>query len=128
MRRRLSFLAGLTLLAVVGCGGGDKVVPVEGTVTKHGAPITFGDSEGVTITLTSGSSTYTTNVDEKGGFTVQRPEGGGIPAGKYKVKYVHYQNASPYSKAKPFRNEKQLPEEWDVSGSGNKYTIAIDTK
>ncbi len=128
MCRTRSLFAGIALLTLVGCGGGSGGVSVEGTVTKGGSPITFGDSEGMTITLTNGADTFTANVDEKGAFSVQKPAGGGIPAGKYKVKYVHFQNASPYSKATPFKKEKQLPDEWDVGAMGGKFTIAVEGK
>jgi len=128
MHRSRFFLALALLVPAVGCGGGDTGVIVDGTVTKNGSPITFGDSEGVMVTLTNGSEKHTVTVDEKGKFTIQKPAGGGIPAGKYTVSYTHFQNASPYSKAKPFKHEKKLPEEFDLSSANRTLTINIETK
>ena len=127
MRALRGVVGGLILLALAGCGGGDNGVVVGGTVTKGGSPITIGDSEGMTITLTGGGNTFTANVDEKGTFAFQKPAGGGIPPGKYQVSYVHYQNASPYTKAKPFRHEKKL-DDWEVSAANTKLDIKLDGK
>lgn len=126
MRTLRGVVGGLVLLVLVGCGGAGGIT-VSGTVNKDGAPITFGDSEGMTITITNGGDKFTANVGEKGTFSVLKPDGGGIPPGKYQVSYVHYQNPSPYSKAKPFRHEKKL-EDWDVSSTNATLTINLNAK
>lgn len=120
---------GLAFAALLGCGKGQEPgAVVEGTVTMNGAPHKLGDSEGVTITLAGGDETYTASASESGTFSVQKPAGGPIPYGSYKVKYTHYQNQSPYTRKAPFKVERPLPEPWEVSATNSKFTIDLGKK
>jgi hypothetical protein len=119
-------LMGLVFLAL-GCGG-EKGVVVEGSVVKGGAPVKLAEGEGVTITLTNGETKYTTNVGENGTFSIQKPAGGPIALGKYKIHYVHYQSPSPYTRTVGFKRAKDLPTEWEVSDTNHTFTLELDAK
>lgn len=129
--RVLSLLrVGLVVLLAAGCGNGDSGVKIEGRVTKNGAPLTLEEGESVTITLKSedGKSTYTSGVAPDGTFSIQKPAGGPIPPGKYRVHYVDQLAPSPYTKKTGFNISKDLPEPWDVSSSSSSFTLDIAKK
>ncbi|HYH65391.1 MAG TPA: carboxypeptidase-like regulatory domain-containing protein [Urbifossiella sp.] len=81
MRRPLFFLL-LTLSAVLTVGCGDKLTPVEGTVTYDGTPL---DGATVIFINDSGSKSAVGRTDDSGKFALQYDNGPGIPAGTYKV-------------------------------------------
>ena len=89
---RMRFLAAGALLAVVGCSGGEKYVPVSGVVKLDGVPypnavVTFqpiGTKENPTPGR--GSSAYT---DENGRFVLQGADGqSGALVGKHLVRIM----------------------------------------
>ena len=126
--RKISLFTGLVVVLLAGCGGGNKEgVPVEGQVVKDGAPLTLGEEESVTITLTAGdgTTTYKTGASPDGKFNLQTPSGDPIPVGKYKVHYVYQRPASPYTKKPPFKFSKELPEPWEVSPSNRTFTLDV---
>lgn len=78
--RRPIFLFAITAGLVSGCG--DKLTPVNGTVTYDGTPL-----DGATIVFMneSGSKQATGRSDENGKFSLDYNNGPGVPAGTYKV-------------------------------------------
>lgn len=81
MRRPLIlFVLTAGLVSVSGCG--DKLTPVNGTVTYDGAPL-----DGATIVFTNeaGTKSATARSDDSGHFALQYDNGPGIPTGTYKV-------------------------------------------
>lgn len=79
MRRPLLLL---TLTAGLTAGCGDKLAPVNGTVTYDGTPV---DGATVVFMTESGSKSATGRTDDAGNFSLQYNNGPGIPAGTYKV-------------------------------------------
>jgi hypothetical protein len=128
MRALSFFLAGLLTVAAVGCGGGTDGVVVEGKTVKNGAP--FGPDEGETLTvkLDGGKESYTANASKEGTFAIQKPAGGGIPAGKYKVSWVYMRSEDPYTKKAAFKFSKDNAAEWDVSSSNRSFTVDVGQK
>lgn len=128
MRSTMGLFSTLVAVLLVGCAGGKKDgVPVEGQVVKNGTPLTLGEEESLTITLTAedGTTTYKTGVTPDGKFHLQTPSGDPIPVGKYKVHYVYQQPPSPYTKKTPFNISKELPAPWEVSPSNRTFTLEI---
>jgi hypothetical protein len=117
----------LGLLAVAGCGGPGGV-RVAGKVVKDGAPVAPGDGETLTVKLSDGKDTYTSNAGADGTFTALKPSGDPIPAGRYKVSWVYMRSADPYTKKKAFKYGKENAEEWDVSPSAADFTLDIGRK
>jgi hypothetical protein len=127
MRSICFALAALVAGGLAGCGDSNSgPANVSGQVVKNGAPLTLGENESVTITLTAddGKTTYTAGAGQDGKFTVQKPAGGPIPAGKYKVRFTHQDNPPPGSKKAGFKVSKDV-EPWDVSSSGSTHTLDV---
>jgi hypothetical protein len=122
------FLAGLVAAVCTGCGEGGEAVKVTGQVLKNGASYTLADGEAITINLisTDGKSTCSTGVQPDGTFSVQKPSGGPVPVGKYKVSYIH-NRSSAQGASKTFTNsvKKTVAEEWDISPSSTSFTLDI---
>jgi len=78
--RRPFILFALAAGLTAGCG--DKLTPVNGTVTYDGTPV---DGATVIFMNDSGSKTATGRTDDSGKFSLQFDNGPGIPAGTYKV-------------------------------------------
>jgi len=72
----------LTLAAGLTAGCGDKLSPVNGTVTYDGAPV---DGATVVFITESGSKQATGRTDSSGKFSLEYNNGPGIPSGTYKV-------------------------------------------
>ncbi len=127
MRAICVFLFGAVVMAA-GCGGAGGVT-ANGKVVKGGAPFAVPAGETVAITLTAddGKTTYNTFAAADGTFTVQKPSGAPIPAGKYKVSYVHSATPDPYTKKAGFKFAKDVPEGWDLTTS-TPLTIDLGTK
>lgn len=127
MRAFRIVLAGVAALALVGCGGGGKTgSKVEGKVVKGGAPFAIGDSETLTITLTSDDGKkFSTSPGADGTFSVQDPAGGPIPPGKYKVGFVHQRTADPYTKKAAFNVSKDNVDTWDLTSSNTSLVLDI---
>lgn len=79
MRRPLLLL---TLAAGMTAGCGDKLSPVNGTVTYDGSPV---DGATVMFMTENGSKTATGRTDGSGKFALEYNNAPGIPAGTYKV-------------------------------------------
>ena len=127
---RLSPLIAFLAFASFGCGiSSPPSAVVKGTVTKEGGgAFKLGDSEALTITLKGEKETFAASVSDGGDFSVQKPSGGGIPPGKYKVSYVYSRTASPYNKKPPFRLAKDLPDEWNITESSAPFTFSVPAK
>jgi len=124
MRSTGLFLAGIALIGLAGCGDGTSAgVAAKGQVVKGGAPVKLEDGEVVSITLTNGKDTFNTNAFPDGNFSIQKPGGGGIPAGKYKVSIVHQRSADPYKKTAAFSHKKDGGE---VDISASNATVKVD--
>lgn len=80
--RRPILLFALTagLVSVSGCG--DKLTPVNGTVTYDGTPV---DGATIVFMSESGSKQAIGRSDDSGKFALEYNNGPGIPAGTYKV-------------------------------------------
>ena len=129
MRAIGGLLTATIMIVAAGCGGADSGVAVEGKVVKDGAPVKMEEGEVVTITLKSqDGTTFTTTATPEGSFSVQKPAGGPIPAGKYTVTYVHQLAPSPYTKKPGFKHAGEVPGGWDVSSSNSTFTIDIGKK
>src|SRR5689334_15707862 len=93
MPRFFAFTVLVSMVAVVGCGSGDKLLPLQGRLMKAGEKFEAGPDELVQITfvpiLSNGQPPkdhYYANVDDaKGTFTAAGKTGKGMPAGKYRV-------------------------------------------
>ncbi|HEX4614163.1 MAG TPA: hypothetical protein VH092_38630 [Urbifossiella sp.] len=127
MRAMGFFLVGFMAVAAVGCGGGDDGVKVSGQVVKNGAPYTLADGEAITINLTSadGKTTCTTSAQNDGAFSVQKPSGGPVPAGKYKVSYTFNQSSAPGAKKTFTKTVTKNADDWDISPTNASFTTDI---
>jgi hypothetical protein len=119
--------AGLLVALAAGCGG-SKVTP-EGKVVTGGkaySPQSDGDMTVLLSPEAGGGTGYTAKVQPDGSFKVEAPEGGGIPAGKYKIGYTRYPSPSEMAKLKgpPVPKSKETGEVWDVSSGP--FTLDVD--
>ncbi|MBI1347972.1 hypothetical protein GC163_16985 [bacterium] len=121
-------LLGLTLISILGCGGGDSgptLYPVTGKLTKGGQPFS-----GVTVTLSptegKGSVGLIATTKDDGTFDIITPQGGrGAPEGTYRVvlsKTVEVDYSNP--KAKPTASE-DIPKKLQSAQSSDQV---IDVK
>lgn len=118
------FVVGFLAMAVVGCGG-LAGVKVGGKVVKNGAPYTLSEGEGISVNMVSsdGKSAWSGQVQKDGSFTF----GESVPAGKYKVNYVHYLPASAKSAKGGATSPPTLDikDAWEVSSSSTSFTLDI---
>lgn len=110
-----------------GCGGASGV-DARGQVVKGGAPVKLNNGEVVTITVTNGKDTFTSNSFPDGNFSVQKPAGGPIPEGKYKVSFVHQKAPDPYARKPGFRKARNLPGEWNLTTANASLKVDIGVK
>lgn len=128
MRSMGLFLVGVVMVVLAGCGDGTGGgVTAKGQVVKDGAPVKLEDGEVVSITITNGKDTFNTNAFPDGNFSIQKPGGGPIPGGKYKVSFVHQRSADPYKKTAAFMNKKDIGEV-DISSSNSTVKVDIGGK
>jgi hypothetical protein len=140
MPRRPSFLALLTaiscLVLVSGCGGGENLLSVSGTVTCDGTPLTEGSvrfvpdaSKGNTAKLEPAGT-----IGSGGSYSVLTDGKSGAPAGWYKVSVasgVIPDSSKPNVSKAPFAAKYSNPETSGLSVEvkpGGSYDLKVTAK
>jgi hypothetical protein len=133
--RVLVFLALATAMA--GCGGGEKLVKVSGSLTRNGKPV---PNLFVCFTPAAGKTCYGLT-DEAGRFTLsQDRKTNEIPVGQYSV-WVEWRPRSPKDEMDPehankpqdysaikekYGTDAKSPLKMDITGSTDKLEVKID--
>ncbi|HIE39635.1 MAG TPA: hypothetical protein EYH34_15190 [Planctomycetes bacterium] len=104
LRRLSGIVCAAAICALVGCGGGEKLVTITGKLVDGGNPIKLEDIDQETIeemgmlpievelwpvdasgNIDKNRKPEGASVELDGSFTLSGPEGDGIPAGRYRV-------------------------------------------
>lgn len=117
----------MCVVLMSGCSGGGGI-DAKGQVVRNGAPVQLEDGEVVVITVTNGKDSFTANSFPDGRFSVQKPAGGPIPEGKYKVSFVHQRSADPYTRKAGFKKSGTLAEEWNLTTANASLKVDIGVK
>jgi hypothetical protein len=103
----LALFAAVCVLSVSGCGGGERVVSVSGTVTHNGQPV-----PGIVVSFVpqsvteTGVSTGETDQDGKYSLTVVKSGSSGAVVGKHKV-WISPPREAPSASDKEDKPKKQ---------------------
>lgn len=90
MKKTLYLSSMVLTFALFGCGGGERIVQVNGTVLYKGAPLKSGDGVDIQVVFVGKNKegetqVYTGSVNRDSGVFVMHGIRDGIPPGDYKV-------------------------------------------
>jgi hypothetical protein len=122
MRRGIpAALAGVLVLAVVGCGGGNEAT-VEGVVTLDGQPLSRGT---VSFIPEAGGAGATASIAQDGTFSARTGRAAGLQPGEYAITVrAREDSAIPAKGGLPMPGKLITPKKYDsASTSGLRATI-----
>lgn len=120
------------LLAIVGCGSDDKLLPLQGRLLKSGEKFEAGPDELIQVTFVPimpdgqpPKDHYYANVDDvKGIFVAAGKSGKGLPPGKYRVALELMRKRKDVYKGK--YDQDRSPYIFDVTASTKEIVIDVD--